>query len=298
MLEYFMSLRKKMGEQFKMQKTKSFRELKRMAKLQMQGKTGTLIGAMFLYLLINLVLTEVVAKVIPNNGLSGEIILHVVSYIIELILATLVAGIAYLSLNVACHNECKVSDLFYVAKNHPDKAIKIQAVILAINIVLSIPSLLYNYNYGYKFLNYYTDLMDSIISNPYSTEIPYASMDLLQIMGITAPTLMIYFVLSMVCVVALAVITLGFFPAFYLMLDFPQMEPMDVLKKSWELMKGYKLRLFLLQLSFIGHMILSVFLFCIPLIWLIPYMQMTRTNFYLDLISVKNGTENEVSVEV
>lgn len=278
-----------------MSKTKSFSELKRMARLQMQGKMGTLIGAMFLYLLINTLITEIVARVIAGDTLSGTIILHIVSYIVELILATLVAGQAYLRLNIACKHEGNVSDIFYVAKNHPDKVIKIQAVITLINIVLSIPAYMYNYKYGLKFVNYYLDLTSSILTDPYSTHVP-AEFDALAIMGLSATTFLAYFILICVCAILVCVVTIAFFPAFYLMLDFPQMEPMEVIKKSWELMKGYKFRYLLLQLSFLPYFILSLFTFLIPLIWVIPYMHMTNTNFYLDLVSYKYGNANTVEV--
>lgn len=48
-------------------------------------------------------------------------------------------------------------------------------------------------------------------------------------------------------------------------------------------MDGYKMKLFLLDLSFIGWMILSVLTLGIGLLFLQPYMNTARAAFYEDL---------------
>ncbi len=54
-------------------------------------------------------------------------------------------------------------------------------------------------------------------------------------------------------------------------------------------MNGNKIRLFMLYLSFVPSFLLSASSLCgISLIWVIPYMSMAETNFYLDLMSVRN----------
>ncbi len=57
----------------------------------------------------------------------------------------------------------------------------------------------------------------------------------------------------------------------------------ECLSRSQELMMGHKMRLFRLNFSFIGWIMLSVFTLGIGLIWLIPYMEMSDTIFYVDL---------------
>jgi len=61
------------------------------------------------------------------------------------------------------------------------------------------------------------------------------------------------------------------------------------------MMKGYKLDLFILWLSFIGWFILSVITFGIALIWVVPYIRLATTEFYLE-VSGGNKTP-EVVVE-
>jgi len=67
---------------------------------------------------------------------------------------------------------------------------------------------------------------------------------------------------------------------FFILLDNPEIGAMDAIKKSKEMMKGHKLDFFVLQLSFIGWMILGVFTIGILYLWLIPYMSVTEANFY------------------
>jgi uncharacterized membrane protein len=54
----------------------------------------------------------------------------------------------------------------------------------------------------------------------------------------------------------------------------------DVLNTSKEMMKGYKAKYFLFNLTFIGWYILSVFFFGIPQIWTMPYTEMSMVAFY------------------
>lgn len=59
-----------------------------------------------------------------------------------------------------------------------------------------------------------------------------------------------------------------------------QPTPRECMEESERLMKGHKMALFRLNVSFIGWLILSVMTFGIGLIWLVPYMNMSETLFY------------------
>ena len=50
-------------------------------------------------------------------------------------------------------------------------------------------------------------------------------------------------------------------------------------------MKGQRMRLFLLELGFLPLMLLCILSFGIGFLWLQPYMQMTHTCFFLDLMN-------------
>lgn len=69
----------------------------------------------------------------------------------------------------------------------------------------------------------------------------------------------------------------------FIMLENPEMRPMEALRASKQMMYGHKMDLFLLNLSFIGWSILCVFTLGIGLLWLNPYMNAAYAAFYRDI---------------
>ncbi len=57
------------------------------------------------------------------------------------------------------------------------------------------------------------------------------------------------------------------------------------LKESMRRMKGLKMKLFLLDLSFIGWYLLGALCFGIGTLFVVPYHQQARTNFYQELVA-------------
>lgn len=69
----------------------------------------------------------------------------------------------------------------------------------------------------------------------------------------------------------------------FILKDEPELKYNAAIEKSMRMMDGYKMKLFLLDLSFIGWMILSVLTLGIGLLFLQPYMNTARAAFYEDL---------------
>lgn len=66
----------------------------------------------------------------------------------------------------------------------------------------------------------------------------------------------------------------------YIMLDHPEMSAMEAIAASKQMMRGHKAEYFVLELSFVGWVLLSGFTMGILLIWLEPYMHVSKANFY------------------
>lgn len=64
---------------------------------------------------------------------------------------------------------------------------------------------------------------------------------------------------------------------------YKDLSPMEILKKSEEMMYGHKTDLFVLGLSFIGWYILSILTCGILFIWVIPYVQTATVKFLYDI---------------
>lgn len=71
-----------------------------------------------------------------------------------------------------------------------------------------------------------------------------------------------------------------------------QLSGKEVVMRSKEIMKGNRLKYFILNLSFIGWFLLSILTLGIGFLWLIPYMQVTEVKFYESLIN--NNEQSEI----
>lgn len=102
-----------------------------------------------------------------------------------------------------------------------------------------------------------------------------------------------FFAVTFVCILGMmAFIIPGFILAFglsmtpYLLANYHEFGIIESMLASWNMMKGKKLKLFVMLLSFYGWMILSGLTLGILFIWLLPYMVLSFTKFFLE-------TENE-----
>ena len=72
------------------------------------------------------------------------------------------------------------------------------------------------------------------------------------------------------------------------------MKALECFYESKRLMEGHKMEYFILQLSFIGWSVLTVFTLGILGFWLLPYMETTYAEFYDKLKEVKYGSNIHV----
>lgn len=75
----------------------------------------------------------------------------------------------------------------------------------------------------------------------------------------------------------------------YFLLDHPEMSALECITASKEMMRGRKGELFVLDLSFLGWILLQG-LFAPLTIWLAPYREITYANYYNALLSAQGGT--------
>ena len=70
---------------------------------------------------------------------------------------------------------------------------------------------------------------------------------------------------------------------YYIIIDDPQIGVIGALAGSRKLIHGQIGRLFCLQLSFLGWILLAILSVGIGILWVLPYMEVTTANLYLDL---------------
>jgi len=77
--------------------------------------------------------------------------------------------------------------------------------------------------------------------------------------------------------------SLSYSMAFFILRDNPQISATEAITRSRKMMKGYKGKLFGLQLSFIGWGFLCILSLGIGFLWLLPYIYLSIANFYEEL---------------
>lgn len=113
------------------------------------------------------------------------------------------------------------------------------------------------------------------------------------LLGITAATgnSSLFGILSVVIVVDSIYFTMKSYYyqlSFIVAADNPEMTGLEAVEKSESLMQGRRFKLFCLQLSFIGWIILGAIPIGIGLLWVLPYMQFSIYHFYKNALS-ENG---------
>lgn len=227
-------------------------ELKGMARQMLLGRYQVPMLAMILSSLIPSLF------LLPFNYLCSErstipmqaVLYYLASFIITLIELLLNCGVKRIHLSIARGQQAQVSDMFWVIKNRPDRILIGGFVITLITWIPLIPSFLF-------------DLM---------------APDTLS----TAVYLLISELLSMAGLFVGFLITLPLYFVFWIYAEDPDIDTREAFHRSLALTRGAKWRLVLMELSFIGWLLLGALTFGIGLLWIMPYMEQSFTNFYLE----------------
>lgn len=86
-------------------------------------------------------------------------------------------------------------------------------------------------------------------------------------------------VFTMLLIVPGIIMSYRYRQAMYLLIDHPDRSPIECLRASGQLMRGHKMELFALDLSFLGWLLLQ-WLLAPFAIWLRPYQALTYANYY------------------
>lgn len=240
-------------------------ELKNTAKDKLEGKYGSSIRILLLsafiswtvHLCIDSIGSSTVGGVYAKT--DSRTAAAVVSVVFELLmllanvmLGVMHAGITLYFLKIACNQPFFVRDLFYGYKTDSKKILIIAAAMVLCESLCVLPC-------------------QYLAENWLSTR---ESIWLLWTLAALFAGLCIYIPVS-----------LGIGLSFYLMFDFPQNSGPQTLSLCWHTMKGHRKQLLLLGLSFLPLILLCILSFGIGFLWLQPYMQMTYTYFYLDMMN-------------
>ena len=231
-------------------------ELKARAKGQLLGKYGTVIPTVLVVEIIMVSVSGILSFPLNPQTIPGAVLSFIIECLVQLLAGIFLAGQTYLYLNISCGGNIRVSDVFYGFTHHPDRAILIQLFQLLLMLASFVPL--------FAVLGLWM-VIDSIYML-----IPVA----------------VAFCFGLIVSV---IISLMYSQSYFVMLDFPDFTALQCLRFSRRIMKGSKARRFYLDMSFIPLYLLGLLTCCIGLLFVIPYMNTTYSNFYLELMSKRNG---------
>ena len=259
---------------------KSISELKSEAYTLLSKDWGNAIGVTFILFCVS-----IAASLIPYAGdVIGIIIAGPLAY-----------GIALFFLKVSKGEKGEVEDLFYAFKSQ--EAFSSSLITYLFTLIIIIPVfivciIIWVTLFVGNFENIATLIesgMASLIDNVGNgtSSVPY-SMDPSFLTEYSSPLFdsgigTIILSALLIVFIPITIISLLLSQAYFILADQKTISGFRAIEMSWNLMKGNKKKLFLLQLSFIGWAILSVFTFFIGLLFLYPYMLTTYAKFYQNL---------------
>ena len=255
---------------------KSIYELKSEAYNSLSKDWGNAIGVTFILFCVS-----IAASLIPYAGDAIGII----------IAGPLAFGTALFFLKVSKGEKGEVEDLFHAFKSKEAFSFSLIAYLFTLIIIIPVfvvCSILWVTLFVGDFENIASLINSgtaSLIDN--GTTTPYA-MDPSFITEYSSPLFdsgigTIILSALIIIFVPITILSLLLSQVYFILADQKTKSASEAIKMSWNVMKGKKMKLFLLQLSFIGWAILSVFTFFIGLLFLYPYMLTTYAKFYQNL---------------
>ena len=150
-----------------------------------------------------------------------------------------------------------------------------------VNIISNIVSIFISGLFGFGYLSYFLKISRN---EDVTTEELFSKKHLwITYIVIAIITYIFTFLWSLLFIIPGIIAAFSYSQAYLIALDNPELGAMDTIKKSKEMMKSHKMDYFVLQLSFLGWIILGIFTFGILYFWLIPYIAVTNANFYNSL---------------
>ncbi len=237
-------------------------ELKAYARGKLLGKYGVTVGALALEVLIFSILGQVIVRVVDRNTIEGMLLYCLIMMVVSLISVVFEVGELVIFMKIACGDKPLVGDLFKGFKLHPDKAIVVGLIRLALEGVWFIPSIV-------------------------ALGVAFA-------LDFNAISVMILMLAVMIGLIGSIYIRITLSQMLFILLDFPDYTASEIVNCSRELMKGRKGTYLYIMISFLPLYILSMLSFGIAHMLVLPYVRMTQTEFYMDNI---RGPETEQPAE-
>lgn len=137
----------------------------------------------------------------------------------------------------------------------------------------------YGFGYDVAFLRHVRgEAVDDLVTRPFDAFKDYG-----RYLGTSFLVMLFVLLWSLLLIVPGIIMGYAYAMTPYIMKDNPELGAMECIKKSKAMMNGYKWKLFLLDLGFIGWILLCIVTLGIFTLWLSPWMTSARARFYEEL---------------
>ena len=226
------------------------------------GNYGLCFIALFVLFLANLLLNQFIYLLpYPASPAAGIVVDLIISILCSLPMTMLQAGLFFLCLNIARYGRPAFSDMFLAFRYDPGKAAGLCLVVGAVDSVCAFP-----------------------FSLALSEFLAYGRVVLPGGKTLSLPGSICVFILSLLLMAVLEIVLA--FPisqALFLYIDHQEYSAVECLGHSRELMRGKIFEYLKLHLSLAGYFALCVVSLGVGLLWVVPYLNVCRANFYMDL---------------
>ena len=228
-------------------------EIKASAREYLLGNYARVISVQFLFLFFSWGISTVWST-IPGAGVGMMILTGALTFFSYVLIQVLLFGLSRMYLKLCCRMNYGMSDLFGGLR---DNRVVLSALLLAtLQFIFTFPA----------------DVLALMSIDSNDTNL--ATLSLLVRLG----GMLVYYI-----------IWLPFSQLYYVLLDLPDKGVIDCIRMSFWLMKGQKLKLVGIQLSFIPLICLSILTIGLGMIWVTPYMNASYACFHLNLTEAKSS---------
>ena len=223
----------------------------------------------FLVLIVTGFLTSLANQLIsvlawPFGG-TGFVFLLIISLLLDFLIMILSrmfqAGHYFLSLNIARYNRVSFSDLFLAFRYDAQRALRVCIVLALVDTLCTAPFTVALSNLSHI----------GAFSIGYGKNVPVLTILLLLLGGIAG-------------MIALKVaVSFPLSQALFLYIDHQDYSAAECFANSKSLMRGRIMEYFKLHLSLAGYFALCILSMGLGLIWVLPYLNVIRANYYMSL---------------
>lgn len=230
---------------------KSIKRLKADARASLLGNLITPVISVLLYLATTAVLTELIANFRTGSVLLSLLLSVIVFLVVNICAKMLRIGLCCIFLRLQLRKGARISDLFYGFRNSSDTAVKISTHLALLELLCMMPL--------------------------------FIALSVLSAKGISGHRGVLLFLFAAgSCASFFFRIYYALIP--YLFLDFPRLSARSLLSGGAKMIRGHRIRLFRLYLSFLPLHILTIISMGVAGLWVSCYSQAAEAAFYRDLI--------------